>query len=225
MSLTRIDTARPLCASSTRCAPTLALSRARLASDALGSWPALGQVCEDFSLETQIAGVAVSYFDCSVFKVGGRGLCKKRVQLLVITCVLIAAKFAESKMPGLDDLCEVAHNKYSKDELKSMENAVLGLLASSSSCSGSSSSSGSTRSRSARSAHETRHGKCETQSAVQSSPSRMRTMLLAVRATRLPLPRRAPSGDGYRPLIHPTRSHSATATNPGAQAEASSPGR
>ena len=211
MSLTRIDTARPLCASSTRCAPTLALSRARLAPDALGSWPALGQVCEDFSLETQIAGVAVSYFDCSVFKVGGRGLCKKRVQLLVITCVLIAAKFAESKMPGLDDLCEVAHNKYSKEELKSMEletlNAVLGLLASSSSCSSSSSSSsssGSTRSRSARSAHETRHDKCATQSAVQSSPSRTRTMLLAVGATLRPLPRRAPSGDGYRALTHPT---------------------
>ena len=208
MSLIRIDTARPLCASSTRCAPTLALSRARLAPDALGSRPALGQVCEDFSLDTQIAGVAAIYFDCSVFKVGGRGLCKKRVQLLVITCVLIAAKFAESKMPGLDDLCEVAHNMYSNEELESMEletlNAVSGLLASSSrSGSSSSSSSGSTRSRSARSAHETRHAKCETQSAVQSSPSRMRTMLLAVRATRLPLPRRAPSGDGFRPLIHP----------------------
>ena len=146
----------------------------------------------------------MSYFDCSVFKVGGRGLCKRRVQLLVITCVLIAAKFAESKMPGLDDLCEVAHNKYSKEELKSMEletlNAVLGLLASSSSCSSSSSSSsssGSTRSRSARSAHETRHAQCATQSAEQSSPSRTRTMPLAVGATRRPPSRRAPSaGDG-----------------------------
>ena len=85
-------------------------------------------MCEDFSLQTQTAGVAVSYFDRYVSMVGEKGLCKKSVQLLAITCVLIASKFSEIKMPGLDDLCEVAHNKYSKAELKAMELETLRVL-------------------------------------------------------------------------------------------------
>ena len=96
--------------------------------DALGSCPALGQVCEDFALQTQTAGLAVSYFDRYVSGVGATGLCKARVQLLAITCLMIAAKFVEIMMPGLDDLCEIAHNKYSKEELKSMELETLGVL-------------------------------------------------------------------------------------------------
>ena len=55
------------------------------------------------SLQTQTAGVAVSYFDRYVSKVDEKGLCQKSVQLLAITCVLIAAKLSEIKMPGLDD--------------------------------------------------------------------------------------------------------------------------
>lgn len=85
-------------------------------------------MCEDFSLHTQTAGLAVSYFDRYVSKMGEKGLCKKRMQLLAITTVLIAAKFSEIKMPGLDDLCEVAQNKYSKPELKSMELETLRVL-------------------------------------------------------------------------------------------------
>jgi len=88
----------------------------------------INEVCEDFSLQTQTAGLAVSYFDRYVSKVGEKGLCKKRVQLLAIVTVLIAAKFSEIKMPGLDDLCEVAQNKYSKPELKSMELETLRVL-------------------------------------------------------------------------------------------------
>ena len=88
----------------------------------------LAQVCEDFGLQTQTAGLAVSYFDRFLSKVEQRGLDKDRVQLLAITCTLIAAKFSEIKMPGLDDLCEVAHNKYSKAELKEMELETLRML-------------------------------------------------------------------------------------------------
>ena len=85
-------------------------------------------MCEDFGLQTQTAGLAVSYFDRFLSKVEQRGLDKDRVQLLSITCTLIAAKFSEIKMPGLDDLCEIAHNKYSKAELKEMELETLRML-------------------------------------------------------------------------------------------------
>ena len=78
------------------------------------------QVCEDFGLMTQTAGLAVSYFDRFVSKTERQGLDKHRVQLLAITCTLIAAKFSEIKMPSLDDLCEVAHDKYTKAQLETL---------------------------------------------------------------------------------------------------------
>ena len=68
------------------------------------------------------------YFDRFLSKGEQRGLDKNRVQLLAITCTLIAAKFFEIKMPGLDDLCEVANSKYSTEQLKQMELEVLSEL-------------------------------------------------------------------------------------------------
>ena len=77
---------------------------------------------------TQTAGLAVSYFDRYLSKTERGGLDKHRVQLLAITCTLVAAKFSEIKMPSLDDLCEVAHDKYSKAQLKEMELETLRVL-------------------------------------------------------------------------------------------------
>jgi hypothetical protein len=88
----------------------------------------INEVCEDFGLQTQTAGLAVSYFDRFLSKTKPQGLDKHRVQLLAITCTLIAAKFSEIKMPSLDDLCEVAHDKYSKAQLKEMELEALRVL-------------------------------------------------------------------------------------------------
>jgi len=88
----------------------------------------INEVCEDFGLMTQTAGLAVSYFDRFLSKTEQRGLDKHRVQLLAITCTLIAAKFSEIKMPSLDDLCEVAHDKYTKAQLKEMELEALRVL-------------------------------------------------------------------------------------------------
>jgi len=88
----------------------------------------INEVCEDFGLMTQTAGLAVSYFDRFLSKTERQGLDKHRVQLLAITCTLIAAKFSEIKMPSLDDLCEVAHDKYSKAQLKEMELETLRVL-------------------------------------------------------------------------------------------------
>ena len=76
---------------------------------------------------TQTAGLAVTYFDRFLSKTEG-GLVKQRVQLMALTCTLIAAKFSETKMPSLDDLCEVAHDKYSKAQLKEMELETLRVL-------------------------------------------------------------------------------------------------
>lgn len=48
--------------------------------------------------------------------------------LLAITCTLLAAKFSELKMPGLDDLCVVVGQKHTKAQLKAMEMEVLVVL-------------------------------------------------------------------------------------------------
>ena len=76
---------------------------------------------------TQTAGLAVTYFDRFLSKTGG-ALAKQRVQLLALTCTLIAAKFSEIKMPSLDDLCEVAHGLFTKAQLKETELETLHVL-------------------------------------------------------------------------------------------------
>ena len=76
---------------------------------------------------TQTAGLAMSYFDRFLSKTQGR-LVKQRVQLTALTCTLLAAKFSEIKMPALDDLCEVAHGKYSKAQLKECELEIIRVL-------------------------------------------------------------------------------------------------
>ena len=66
----------------------------------------------------------MSYFDrflSAVSSPEGRGLEKQRVQLLAVTCTRLAAKFAEVKMPSLDDMVEIAQGLFNKTQLKEME--------------------------------------------------------------------------------------------------------
>ena len=76
---------------------------------------------------TQTAGLAVTYFDRYLSKTQGR-LVKQRVQLMALTCTLLASKFSETKMPSLDDLCKVAHDKYSMAQIKDCELDVIRVL-------------------------------------------------------------------------------------------------
>ena len=75
---------------------------------------------------TQTAGLAVTYFDRYLSKQGG--VAKKRVQLVALTCTLLAAKFSETKMPCLDDLTKVAHGLFTKAQLKETELETLRVL-------------------------------------------------------------------------------------------------
>ena len=76
---------------------------------------------------TQTAGLAVTYFDRYLSKMEV-GLVKQRVQLMALTCTLIAAKFSETKMPSLGDLCELAHGLFTKAQLKETELETLRVL-------------------------------------------------------------------------------------------------
>ena len=76
---------------------------------------------------TQTAGLAVTYFDRFLSAKGG-SLAKNRVQIVALTCTLLAAKFSETKMPSLDDLVEVAHGLFTKAQLKETELETLRVL-------------------------------------------------------------------------------------------------
>ena len=86
------------------------------------------KVCEDFQLLNATVGLAVSYFDRYLSSTDVRGLETGRVQLLAVTCVRLAAKFAEVKMPSLEDIVEIAQGVYTKAQLKEMELEVLRVL-------------------------------------------------------------------------------------------------
>lgn len=57
-----------------------------------------------------------------------RSLPKKKLQLVGVTCVLIAAKFEEIYPPELKDLAYITDNTYTKDEIISMELTILSAL-------------------------------------------------------------------------------------------------
>ena len=69
----------------------------------------------------------VTYFDRFLSATAG-ALEKKRVQIVALTCTLIASKFLEVKFPCPDDLCELAHGLFTRAQLKEQERETLRVL-------------------------------------------------------------------------------------------------
>ena len=83
------------------------------------------QLCEEFGLQTQTAGLAVSYYDRHLAK---KTLRKERSpdgELTSKACVLLASKFLESKVPAISDLCTVSERMHTREGLKEAEQEVL----------------------------------------------------------------------------------------------------
>ncbi|XP_016463394.1 cyclin-A2-2-like [Nicotiana tabacum] len=53
---------------------------------------------------------------------------KQKLQLLGVTCMLIASKFEEICAPRVEEFCFITDNTYSKEEVIKMESRVLNLL-------------------------------------------------------------------------------------------------
>lgn len=53
---------------------------------------------------------------------------KQRLQLLGVTCMLIASKYEEICAPHVEELCFITDNTYSKEEVLKMETQVLNFL-------------------------------------------------------------------------------------------------
>ena len=87
------------------------------------------QLAEDFGLRVQTATLACNYFDRYMNSPSVAGTADKRlIQMIASTCLLIAAKFADRKLPPLSELQRVHHSRASADEFATLELRILKAL-------------------------------------------------------------------------------------------------
>lgn len=93
----------------------------------------VNELAEDFELCVQTGSLACNYFDRYLASyvgehAGGRGvpLADKRfIQMCASTCLLIAAKFSDRKLPPLSELEKVHHGRVQPDEFAALELRIL----------------------------------------------------------------------------------------------------
>jgi len=81
------------------------------------------QLCEDYRFNGQTAWAAVNLFDRYLSKAVDTP--RKQIELISLSCLLLAAKFFECRSPCLEDLCSVSQKRLSKDDFKSAEQRIL----------------------------------------------------------------------------------------------------
>lgn len=85
----------------------------------------LVEVAEEYKLLPETLYNAVSYTDRFL---SSRIVNKSTLQLLGVSCMLIAAKFEEISPPHVEDFCYITDNTYTRAEVLSMESDVLNFL-------------------------------------------------------------------------------------------------
>mmetsp|Transcript_9184 Transcript_9184/g.23479 ORF Transcript_9184/g.23479 Transcript_9184/m.23479 type:complete len:360 (+) Transcript_9184:44-1123(+) len=84
------------------------------------------EVCEDYGFAGQTAWTAVNYFDRFLGKAIQTP--KRRIELVSLSCLLVAAKFLECRSPSLEDLCTLSQNRLTKEDFMRFELKVLAQL-------------------------------------------------------------------------------------------------
>eukprot|EP01125_Pyxidicula_operculata_P012306 TRINITY_DN4034_c0_g1_i3.p1 TRINITY_DN4034_c0_g1~~TRINITY_DN4034_c0_g1_i3.p1 ORF type:complete len:336 (-),score=43.46 TRINITY_DN4034_c0_g1_i3:137-1144(-) len=82
----------------------------------------LGEVAEEYQLQSQTLFLAVTYVDQVLNTVDFN---RKKLQLLGITCMLIASKYEEISAPPVDDFVYITDYTYGRNEILSMELNIL----------------------------------------------------------------------------------------------------
>nr|KYP39558.1 Cyclin-A2-2 [Cajanus cajan] len=83
------------------------------------------QVSEEYKLVPDTLYLTVNLIDRYL---STRFIQKQRLQLLGVTCMLIASKYEEICAPRVEEFCFITDNTYSKEEVLKMEREVLNLL-------------------------------------------------------------------------------------------------
>jgi len=91
----------------------------------------INELAEDFELSVQTGGLACNYFDRFVASIAAEGRVsgeKRNIQMIASTCLLIAAKFSDRKLPPLSELEKVHHAQCRADDFAALELKMLERL-------------------------------------------------------------------------------------------------
>ncbi|KAL9233909.1 hypothetical protein vseg_008843 [Gypsophila vaccaria] len=83
------------------------------------------EVSEEYKLVPDTLYLTVNLIDRYL---SGNYMEKQKLQLLGVTCMLIASKYEEMNAPQVEDFCYITANTYSKEEVLQMERKVLNFL-------------------------------------------------------------------------------------------------
>ena len=85
----------------------------------------LVEVAQEYKLVSETLFLAVNYIDrflsCEVAP-------RRKLQLVGITCMLVAAKYEEIYAPQIEDFCYITDNTYTREEVLAMEQQVSTCL-------------------------------------------------------------------------------------------------
>eukprot|EP01018_Ginkgo_biloba_P024272 Gb_09733 [translate_table: standard] len=85
----------------------------------------LVEVSEEYKLVPDTLYLAVSYIDRFL---SANAVIKQKLQLLGVSCMLIASKYEEICAPHVDEFCYITDNTYTREEVLDMETRVLNYL-------------------------------------------------------------------------------------------------
>ncbi|XP_048592298.1 cyclin-A1-2-like [Brassica napus] len=85
----------------------------------------LVEVAEEYRLLPETLYLAVNCLDRYL---SGNVITKQNLQLLGVSCMMIAAKYEEVCVPQVESFCYITDNTYSRNELLEMESSVLNYL-------------------------------------------------------------------------------------------------
>lgn len=85
----------------------------------------LVEVAEEYKLVSDTLYLAVSYIDRFL---SSHVLTMDRLQLLGVSCMLVASKYEEISPPHVEDFCYITDNTYTREEVVNMERDLLCFL-------------------------------------------------------------------------------------------------
>ncbi|KAL3621102.1 hypothetical protein CASFOL_036014 [Castilleja foliolosa] len=85
----------------------------------------LVEVAEEYKLVSDTLYLTVNYIDRYL---SAHKLVRNKLQLLGVSCMLVASKYEEISPPHIEDFCYITDNTYTKDEVVHMERDVLKFI-------------------------------------------------------------------------------------------------
>ena len=85
----------------------------------------LVEVAQEYKLVSETLFLAINYIDRFL---SSEVAPRRKLQLVGITCMLVAAKYEEIYAPQIEDFCYITDNTYTRDEVLAMEQQVTQLI-------------------------------------------------------------------------------------------------